>query len=68
MEFYQKTLALVKDGAPLGQIASLKCREKIVRIKSEVENDKLSDLRNVESLMEAEIGDLERTYRKVELQ
>ena len=67
MRFYERTLALVKAGAPLGQISALKCREEIVRIKSEVENDKLDKVKDIESRMETEMADLERTYRKVEL-
>ncbi|MBQ9625972.1 MAG: V-type ATP synthase subunit A, partial [Treponema sp.] len=67
MNFYERTLALVKAGAPLGQISALKCREEIVRIKSEVENDRLDKIKDIESRMETEMADLERTYRKVEL-
>lgn len=67
MDFYERTLALIKAGAPLGQISALKCREEIVRIKSVVANDKLEEVKGIESRMETEIGDLERTYRKVEL-
>lgn len=68
MRFYQKTLVLIKNGAPLGQIVALKCREEIVRIKSEIANDKLDQVKEIEGRMETEIGDLERMYRKVELQ
>ena len=68
MRFYDRTLALIKNGAPLGQIAALKCREEIVRIKSEIANDKIEQVKQIEGRMETEIGDLERTYRKVEMQ
>ena len=67
MDFYDRTLALIKAGAPLGQISALKCREEIVRIKSVVANDKLDQVKEIESRMENEISELERTYRKVEL-
>ena len=67
MSFYDRTLALVQSGAPLGQITALNCRKEIVRIKSDVENDKLEKVKDIESRMEEELGDLERTYRKVEL-
>ncbi len=67
MKFYERTLALIKAGAPLGQISALKCREEIVRVKSVVPNDQLDQIRELDSRMENEIGDLERTYRKVEL-
>ncbi len=67
MDFYDRTLALIKAGAPLGQISSLKCREEIVRIKSVVANDKLDQVKEIQSRMENEISELERTYRKVEL-
>ena len=67
MRFYDRTLALVQSGAPLGQITALKCREEIVRIKSDVENDKLEKIKDIEGRMEEDLGELERTYRKVEL-
>ena len=67
MKFYEKALALVKSGAPLSQVSSLKCREEIVRVKSVVSNDKLELVKDIEGRMEEEIGELERTYRKVEL-
>ena len=67
MDFYDRTLALIKAGAPLGQISALKCREEIVRIKSVVANDKLDQVKEIQSRMENEISDLERTYRKVEM-
>ncbi|MBP5446484.1 MAG: V-type ATP synthase subunit A, partial [Treponema sp.] len=67
MDFYDRTLALIKAGAPLGQISSLQCREEIVRIKSVVANDKLDQVKEIQSRMENEISELERTYRKVEL-
>ena len=58
---------MIKAGAPLGQISALKCREEIVRIKSVVANDKLDQVKEIQSRMENEISELERTYRKVEL-
>ena len=65
MDFYEKSLAVIKQGAPLLKILQLPVREEIVRIKTNVPNDKLEMINEVKSQLEQQLGELERTYRKV---
>ncbi len=65
MDFYEKSLAVIKQGAPLLKIMQLPVREEIVRIKTSIPNDKLEQINDVKSHLEQQLGDLERTYRKV---
>jgi V/A-type H+-transporting ATPase subunit A len=66
MDFYRRALQIIKQGAPLLKITALPVREEIVRIKSSVPNDKLDMIKDVQSHLEQQMGDLERMYRKVE--
>jgi len=64
MDFYFRALALINLGAPLLKIKELSCQERIVRAKSTIKNEDLAKLTDIESLMTAEMDDLERSYRK----
>src|SRR5574344_2112322 len=66
MTFYEKALAVIKGGAPLIKVTALPVREEIVRAKQTVPNDKLDMIKDVQSHLEQQMGDLERMYRKVE--
>src|SRR5574344_800309 len=66
MDVYTRALQIIKQGAPLLKITALPVREEIVRIKSSVPNDKLDMIKDVQSHLEQQMGDLERMYRKVE--
>ena len=65
MDFYEKSLAVIKQGAPLLKIMQLPVREEIIRIKTSVPNDKLEMINDVKSHLEQQLGELERTYHKV---
>ena len=65
MDFYTKSLAVIKQGAPLLKIMQLPVREEIIRIKTSVPNDKLEMINDVKSHLEQQLGELERTYHKV---
>jgi len=64
MDFYFRALALINLGAPLLKIRELSCQERIVRAKSTIKNEDLAKLADIESLMTAEMDELERSYRK----
>ena len=65
MAFYHRALAVIKQGAPLAKVTALPVREEIVRIKSTVPNDKLEMVNEIEGHLDAQMGELERMYRKV---
>lgn len=65
MAFYERALAVIRQGAPIAKITALPVREEIVRIKSTVPNDKLEMVNEIEGHLDAQMGELERTYRKV---
>jgi V/A-type H+-transporting ATPase subunit A len=64
MDFYFRALTLINLGAPLLKIRELSCQERIVRAKSTIKNEDLAKLADIESLMTAEMDELERSYRK----
>jgi len=66
MEFYRRTLAIIRNGAPLVKIVSLPCREEIIRIKTTFENSDMAGIAAAEMRMNAQLDELERMYRKVE--
>ncbi len=67
MQFYERSLAIIKQGAPLLKITQLPCREQIIRIKTTVPNDKLEQIKAIELKMDEELSAIERVYRKVEV-
>lgn len=67
MTFYKKSLALIKQGAPLRKLTSLRTREEIVRIKTSITNDKLDEIKAIELKMNDELAAIERVYKKVAL-
>jgi V/A-type H+-transporting ATPase subunit A len=66
MEFYERSLAMIKRGAPLMKINSLACKEKIVRLKSAVANDDSNGLQAAEIEMSDQLDELERAYKGAE--
>ena len=64
MNFYNRALALIKQGCPLSKITALSVKEKIVRLKSSVPNDKLEMMKTTEHLLDEEMSALERTYKR----
>lgn len=64
MEFHRRAELSIKVGAPLPKITALPVREKIVRLKSEVPNDKPEEIRACEREIEAAFDEIDRQYRK----
>lgn len=67
MEYYRRSLLIIKNGAPLAKLVGLPCREEIVRIKTTYPNEDLAGISGVETRMSAQLDELDRLYRKVEL-
>ncbi len=65
MQFYKRALSVIKQGAPLLKVHELSVREEIVRIKSSVPNDKLEQIKDVETHLEEQFDSLERMYKRV---
>ncbi len=66
MAFYRRASAVIRNGAPLGKLVALGCREEIVRIKTTIPNDALQGITAIEEHMNSQLDELERTYRKLE--
>ena len=64
MEFHRRASGAIKAGAPLPKVVALPVREKLVRLKSSVPNDRMEDIRAAEGELSAAFDDLERQYRK----
>ena len=66
MSFYQKSLAIIRQGAPLMKLTALASREELVRIKTSIANDKIEEIAAIAKRMDDEFASVERLYRKVE--
>ena len=66
MSFYQKSLAVIRQGAPLMKLTGLAIREELVRIKTSIANDKIEEIAAIAKRMDDEFASVERLYRKVE--
>ncbi len=66
MNFYRRSLTIIRNGAPLGKIVNLPCREEIIRIKTTFENEDVAGMHGVETRMAQQLDELERMYRKLE--
>ncbi len=64
MDFSARALSIIQIGAPLVKIRELSCMERIVRAKSVISNDQPEKLAEIESLMIAEMEELERSYKR----
>lgn len=64
MDFYHRSLEIIKSGAPILKIRGLTSPEKIVRIKSMIANDRLDSIREIENLMNQELESLEKEYKR----
>ncbi|MCX7788811.1 MAG: V-type ATP synthase subunit A [Spirochaetes bacterium] len=63
MDFYNRALRIIRAGAPLLKLRSLSVIERIVRMKSQIPNEKLELVQEVKSLLDRELGDLEKEYK-----
>lgn len=64
MDFYKRSLALVKNGCPLVKINSMSAADEIVRIKMVVPNDKLEQIGEIRDRMNSQFAELESVYNK----
>lgn len=64
MDFYKRSLALVKSGCPLVKINSMPAADEIVRIKMVVPNDKLEQIGEIRNRMNSQFAELEAVYSK----
>jgi V/A-type H+-transporting ATPase subunit A len=64
MQFYERALALIKNGATLSKVLALSVREDIVRLKLTVPNDNLELIKETENKLDEQMGALERMYER----
>ncbi len=64
MEFYNRALVCVKNGALLSNIITLPICEELIRIKILYPNDQIEKIQEVRNHLDNQIGELERTYVK----
>lgn len=64
MQFYERSIALIKSGSPLLKITALPVREDIIRIKTSVANDNLDEITKVRMMMDDQFSAIEHIYRK----
>lgn len=65
MDFYKKSLAIIKKGCPLVKITELPCREEIIRMKTSFANDDIVHISAVADRMNKQLDDLGRIYRGI---
>jgi V/A-type H+-transporting ATPase subunit A len=64
MDFYAQALEVIKLGAPLLKIRELECISRIVRIKSNIPNDKLREIDSIENSMNREFDEIRKEYQR----
>lgn len=64
MRFYRRALGVIKNGCTLAKINTLSVYTDIVRIKMDIPNDKLDEVKKIEMLMDSEFSELEGIYNK----
>ena len=67
IQFYKRSLSVIKQGAPLMKVTNLPVKEEIVRIKTSVANDKINEISTVESHLEEQLSSLEKIYRRADI-
>ena len=67
IQYYKRAYSIIKQGAPLMKVTNLPVREEIVRIKTSIANDNLTQISAVESHLEEQISSLEKIYRRVDV-
>lgn len=66
MEFHRRAEAAIKAGSPLADILALPSRERMARLKSEVPNDRIEEIRAAMREQGAAFDELARKYEKEE--
>lgn len=61
--FYEKANEVIKNGAPLIKITQMKVRERLIRMKSEIPNDKLELFIDIEESIQKEADELLLIYK-----
>ena len=64
MTYYQRALKVIKAGAPLPTVVALPVKDEIVRLKSQVPNDKLEQMKEVEGRLDEQMDNLERQFKR----
>lgn len=64
MNFYEKSLTLIKNGCPLTKLATLPICDEIVRIKYSVPNNELSKISEIKEHFNNQFSELESIYNK----
>jgi V/A-type H+/Na+-transporting ATPase subunit A len=67
LEFHRRAELAIKDGVPLGDIAGLPSRERLSRLKSEVANDRVEEIRAAERELAEAFDSLARERVREEL-
>ncbi len=62
MEFYKRALAVIKAGAPIGQVTKISACDEIVRIKMVYKNEEVEKINIVDEHLNAQLGELERVF------
>lgn len=64
MEFYTRSLSVIKGGCPLTKISALEVYEEIIRIKTGIPNNELDKINDVALHLDKQFGELESIYSK----
>ncbi|MGP1565333.1 MAG: V-type ATP synthase subunit A [Treponema sp.] len=64
MEFYTRSLSIIKGGCPLTKISALEVYEEIIRIKTGIPNNELDKINDVALHLDKQFGELESIYSK----
>jgi V/A-type H+/Na+-transporting ATPase subunit A len=64
MEFHDRAGRAIKAGVPLSEITVLPSRERITRLKSEVPNDRIEEIRAAERELVSAFDELERKHAR----
>jgi V/A-type H+-transporting ATPase subunit A len=64
MDFHQRAEAAIRAGAPLADISTLPSRERLSRLKAEVPNDRIEEIRAAIREQDAAFDELARRYEK----
>ncbi len=64
MDFYEKSLTLIKNGCPLTKLVTLPICDEIVRIKYSVPNNELSKISEIKEHFNNQFSELESIYNK----
>jgi V/A-type H+-transporting ATPase subunit A len=66
LEFHERSMGIIKMGAPLMTITALPVRERLARLKSEIKNDDRESFIVFEREMRDSLEALERKYKTKE--